>query len=104
MKKTLDLTESSDFHYLLELMLPLYSDPAYAWLPELFSIIGHESLITLCKVAGGERIKIPTLSELSDAVTALDWYYNTFITKKKPITDVPPEYSELVTRIAKILA
>ena len=103
MKKELNLTESSDFQYLLELMLPLYTEPAYAWLPELFSIIGHESLIKLCKVAGGEKIQIPTVTELSDAVNALDWYYNTFISKKKSIIDVPVEYRDLVSKIAVIL-
>lgn len=99
----LDLTESSDFQYLLELMLPLYKEPAYAWLPELFSIVGHDSLIKLCKVAGGEKIKIPTLTELSDAVNALDWYYNIFITKKKSVVDIPVAYHDLVYKIAKLL-
>lgn len=103
MKRELDLTESSDFQYLLELMLPLYKEPAYAWLPELFSIIGHDSLIKLCKVAGGEKIKIPTLTELSDAVQALDWYYNVWITKKHKVIEIPPEYHDLVFKIGNLL-
>ena len=59
--KGLSITESSDFYLLLELMLPLYNTEEYAWLPELFSIVGHEKLITLAKYAGGCTIKIPTV-------------------------------------------
>ncbi len=103
MKQELNLTESSDFQYLLELMLPLYKEPAYAWLPELFSIVGHDSLIKLCKVAGGEKIKIPTLTELSDAVNALDWYYNVWVTHKHKVIEIPPEYHEMVRKICNII-
>ena len=64
MNKTLSITEESDFAYLLELMLPLHNVPEFAWLPELFSIIGYEKLLLLCKYAGGETIAIPTIDQI----------------------------------------
>lgn len=102
-KNNLSITESSDFQYLLELMIPLYKQPRFAWLPELFSIIGYEKLILLCKYAGGETIKIPTIEELSQAVEALDWYYKVWIAKTSKITDIPAEYHSIVEDIVKIL-
>ena len=45
MNSKLPLTEEIDFHYLLGLMPPLHNVPEFAWLPELFSIIGHEKLV-----------------------------------------------------------
>lgn len=102
MKETkLDLTESSDFHYLLELMLPLYCEPEFAWLPELFSTIGTERLIKLCKYAGGEKIKIPTISELSAAIEALEWYYKVWITKEASVAEIPVSLHRLVGIIAE---
>lgn len=100
MKAKLDLREESDFHYLLELMLPLYSEPHFAWLPELFSTIGVESLIKLSKYAGGELIKVPTVQELSDAMEALEWYYKVWILHECPVTDIPPNLHNLVRIIA----
>lgn len=101
MEKSLDLTESSDFHYLLQLLPPLYKEPAFAWLPELFSIIGYEKLLVLCKYAGGEKIKIPTIEQLSDSVEALSWFYKVYIAKSARITSVPPELAELVRLISE---
>lgn len=101
-RNNLSITEGSDFQYLLELMIPLYKEPHFAWLPEMFSIIGYEALIKLCKYAGGETIKIPTLDELSDGVNALDWYYKVWISKRCKVTDIPPEYHEIVRKIAEI--
>lgn len=98
----LDITESSDFHCLLELMLPLYSVEEFAWLPELFSIIGHEKLLLLVKYAGGETIKIPTLEQLSDSIQALDWYYRVYITRKKRRKSIPKEYLPLVDKIVEV--
>lgn len=95
----LDITESSDFHCLLELMLPLYQVDEFAWLPELFSIIGHEKLLLLCKYAGGETIRIPTLEQLSTSIEALDWYYRVYITRKKRRKSIPQEYLSLVDKI-----
>lgn len=98
----LDITESSDFHCLLELMLPLYNVDEFAWLPELFSIIGHEKLLMLMKYAGGETIKIPTLDQLNASIQALDWYYKVYITKRKRRKSIPLEYLELVDKIKEV--
>lgn len=95
----LSKTEELDFHYLLTIMGPLYDIPNYSWLPELFSIIGHEKLIKLCKYAGGETITIPTLEELSDSVEAMQWYYDVYIKKTKSNYEIPKKYTELVSRI-----
>lgn len=95
----LSITETSDFHCLLELMVPLYNIDEYAWLPELFSIIGHEKLLLLCKYAGGETIKIPTLTEINKAIEALEWYYQVYIVKHKYKKSIPSEYIELVNKI-----
>lgn len=70
------LNEENDFAYLLELMPVLHNVPEFAWLPELFSIIGAEALITLCKYAGGETIRIPTQQELSLSIKALQTFYD----------------------------
>lgn len=99
----LSITESSDFQYLLELMVPLYEDPAYAWLPELFSVIGYEKLILLCKFCGGSRIRIPTLDQLTESIQALDWYYKTHITREKRMPSVPPELIPKVQKIAEVI-
>ena len=100
MKKTeLSLTESSDFHYLLTLMSALEDDPAYACLPELFSILGHEKLLLLCKYAGGTEIKIPTVEELQKAIEALRWFYQVYISKHKYKKSIPEELLPLVDRI-----
>ena len=101
-EKILSITESSDFHYLLELMLPLYEKDEFAWLPELFSIIGHEKLLLLSRYAGGETIKIPTLDQISTAIEALDWYYKVYISKKKRRKSIPPEYLALVDQIKEV--
>jgi len=98
----LSATEYSDFHCLLELMLPLYQIDEYAWLPELFSIIGHDKLMTLAKYAGGATIRIPTLEELSDAIEALDWYYKVYIKKNKYRKSIPDKYVELVDKIKEV--
>jgi len=97
----LSLTEDFDFASILELMVPMYYRPEYAWLPELMSIVGYQSLIRLCKVAGGEKIMIPTIDQLSEAVEAMDWYYRVWVTKRSKITDVPPGLSHLVEVIAR---
>ena len=99
---TLDKKEELDFHYLLGIMPPLHNVPEFAWLPELFSIIGHERLIQLCKYAGGERIKIPTIEQLSDSIEALQWFYDVHISHTKAITDVPPSLHPLFNKILNI--
>lgn len=87
--KELSIPEELDFQYLLQLLPPLEDDEAFAWLPELFSIIGAEKLITLCKYAGGETIKIPTLDQLLEDIEALQWYYDAYIKKSKSTFDIP---------------
>lgn len=95
-------TEELDFHYLLGLMPPLHDAPEYAWLPELFSIIGHEKLILLCKYAGGEVVKIPTLQELLDSIDALQLFYDINIARRKPVQDVPDNLIRLYTKICEV--
>lgn len=96
----LPITEALDFQYLLQLLPPLEDEEDFAWLPELFSIIGTEKLITLCKYAGGETIKIPTLSQLTEAIEALQWYYDVYIKKSKSSFEIP---NELVGKVAVIV-
>lgn len=98
----LPITEELDFAYLLELMPPLHDVPEFAWLPELFSIIGHEKLILLCKYAGGESIKIPTTDELLNSVEALQWFYDIYINKTRDINEVPAKLIKLVNRISEV--
>ena len=100
--KKLSTQEEIDFHYLLGLMPPLHHVPEFAWLPELFSIIGYEKLIQLCKFAGGEKIQIPTLTQLSQDIDALQWFYDVEIKKTKSITDVPVELHSLFNKIMEI--
>ena len=98
----LPVTEELDFHYLLGLMPPLQGISEYSWLPELFSIVGHESLIKLCKYAGGELIRIPTLDELSKSIDAIQWFYDVYIKKSKSDAEVPDGLSEQVAKIKAV--
>ena len=100
--KELPITEELDFQYLLQLLPPLEGDADFAWLPELFSIIGVERLVTLCKYAGGETIKIPTLKQLSKDIEALQWFYDIYVNKTKSATDIPNELIDLVNKIHTI--
>ena len=102
MKDDLSIKEELDFQYLLQLLPPLENEPEFAWLPEVFSIIGARNLITLCKYAGGETIKIPTLDQLSTDIDALQWYYDVYITKKKSVADIPLNLADLVLKIQNI--
>lgn len=102
MDKELPITEELDFQFLLQLLPPLENEPEFAWLPELFSIIGAKSLITLCKYAGGETIKIPTLQQLSKSIDALQSYYDVYIRHKKSFEDVPDSLKDLVLKIKDI--
>lgn len=99
MKSELPITEELDFQYLLQLLPPLEDEEAFVWLPELFSIIGAEKLITLCKYAGGETIKIPTLNQLLENIEALQWYYDVYIKKSKSTFDIPDNLIGKVTLI-----
>lgn len=98
--KELPITEELDFQYLLQLLPPLEDEEDFAWLPELFSIIGVKNLITLSKYAGGETIKIPTLEQLLRSIEALQWYYDVYIKKSKSSFEIP---EELVGKVAVIV-
>lgn len=100
--KDLPVKDELDFQYLLQLLPPLENEPEFAWLPELFSIIGARNLITLCKYAGGETIKVPTLEQLAQDIEALQWYYDVFISKKKELGEIPAELCALVMKIRNI--
>ena len=102
MADKLPVAEELDFAYLLELMPPLHSQPEFAWLPELFCIIGHEKLIDLCKYAGGEYIRIPTLQQLADSIDALQLFYDIRISKKKSISDIPENLVSLFSIIDEV--
>ena len=94
--KDLPIPEELDFQYLLQLLPPLEGEAEFAWLPELFSIIGAESLIKLCKYAGGETIKIPTIEQLLKDIEALQWYYDVYIKKSKGVYEIPDDLKDLV--------
>lgn len=98
----LTIKDELDFQYLLQLLPPLENEPEFSWLPELFSIIGARSLITLCKYCGGETIKIPTLDQLSQAIDALQWYYDVFISKKEAVGNIPANLGALVMKIRDV--
>ena len=98
----LPIKEELDFQYLLQLLPPLENEPEFAALPELFSIIGAKTLIKLCKYAGGETIKIPTIEQLSRDIDALQWYYDVFISKKKLVSEIPTDLQPLVIKIREI--
>ena len=102
MSTKLPISEELDFHYLLSLMPPLHDIEEYAWLPELFSIIGHEKLVLLSKYAGGEYIKIPTLSQLSDSIDALQWFYDIQIAHKRDDSEIPDHLHELYRKILEV--
>lgn len=100
--KGLPVTEDLDFSYLLGLMRPLYNIDEYAWLPELFTLVGHEKLIDLCRYAGGETITIPTLEELNLSIEALQNFYDVYIKKSISIEDIPISNHDLVYKIKEI--
>lgn len=101
-KGNLPITEELDFQYLLGLMPPLHEIPEFSWLPELFSIIGYEKLLLLCKYAGGETIKIPKVEQLQESIDALQWFYDTMISKKRDVKEIPANLSKLVEKICYV--
>ena len=101
-RKQLPVTEELDFHYLLSLMPPLHDIDEFSWLPELFSIIGHEKLILLCKYAGGEVIRIPTIDQLNQSLISLQWFYDVYIASRKEANESPLEYVELVSKSVEV--
>lgn len=101
-KGNLPITEELDFQYLLGLLPPLHEIPEFSWLPELFSIIGYEKLLLLCKYAGGETIKIPKVEQLQESIDALQWFYDTMISKKRDVKEIPANLSKLVEKICYV--
>ena len=83
-------------------MPPLHDVPEFAWLPELFSIVGHERLIMLAKYAGGETIRIPTLIELLNSVDALQWFYDVELSHVKSIESMPEHLYPLYHQILEV--
>lgn len=102
MRKKLPVNEDLDFAYILELMMPMHNTPEFSWLPELFSTIGYESLLKLCKYAGGETITIPTLDQLTDSIDALQYFYDIEIKNSKSIEDVPKRLMSLYQKIHEV--
>lgn len=88
--KELPISEELDFQYLLQLLPPLEGEADFACLPELFSIVGVEKLITLCKYAGGVTIKIPTIEQLLSDIEALQYFYDVYLKRTKVEADIPP--------------
>lgn len=101
-KVKLPVTEDLDFHYLLTLMPPLHDMPEFAWLPELYSIIDIDSFLKLCRYAGGEYIRIPTVEELEMSMSALQWFYNVYIKKSNEISEIPLNLCKLVNKIKEV--
>ena len=104
----LSTTEELDFHYLLSLLPPLHDVEEFAWLPELFSTVaddrvsGYQRLVRLCRFAGGETIKIPTVDQLADSVAALQCFYDVYIVKRKPVEEIPLDILPLVVKIKHV--
>lgn len=102
-KNSIPVTEEIDFQYLLGLMRPLHDVDEFAWLPELFVLIGHEKLIDLCRYCGGETITIPTLDQLSESIEALQKYYNIYVKKTESLQDISDnKLRNLVLKIKSI--
>ena len=104
MKNELPISEELDFHYLLALMPPLTELEEFAWLPELFSIIGYEKLVNLCRYAGGEVIRIPTIEQLADSIEALQSFYDCYIAGRIRDTEIPDAVKPLVAKVAQVYA
>ena len=102
MGNNIPITEELDFHYLLGLMPPLKDVPEFEWLPELFALIGEEKFINLCKYAGGETIRIPTIEELDNAISALQWFYDVYIKEEKLECGIPYRLMPLVNKVKEV--
>lgn len=98
----LDVREELDFAYLLELMPPLHDTPEFAWLPELFSIVGYKSLIDLCRFCGGEYIKVPTLEQLKESIEVLQLFYEIEITGKKTKGSIPENLIDKYEKVVEV--
>lgn len=103
MKRKLPITEDIDFHYLLSIMPVLCDQPEFACLPELFSIIDFDALVELCNYAGGETIRIPTITELLSSINALQSYYDCYIAKRITVDEIPSDRMSLVNKIVSVM-
>lgn len=92
--------EENDFVYLLTILPALENDPEFAWLPELFSIIGYSKLITLSKYCGGESIKIPTLEQLLEDLQCLQYAFNISVKRNSTLQEVP---DHLIPKVLKLV-
>lgn len=98
----LPVSEELDFAYLLGLMRPLHNIDEFAALPELFTLLGHEKLIDLCRYCGGETITIPTSKQLVEALDALQIFYDVYIVKRKDKDEIPITSEDLVNKIKDV--
>ena len=101
-RKKLNVSEDLDFAYLLELMRPLYCIDGYELLPELFTLLGHENVLKMCKYLGGYTIDIPTMDKLSESLYALQWFYDVQIKKKKSESDIPSKFLTHYNKICEV--
>lgn len=95
----LPITEELDFHYLLTLLPPLKGIEEFEFLPELFLAVGFDSMIELCRYAGGETIRIPTFDELNESLEALQCFYDAYIAKRIDLSEIPTNLAGLVRKI-----
>lgn len=90
-KRNNSLIEAKDFSMVLALLPALTNEYKYKGLDKLFSIIGIDRLILLCKYLGGQTIKIPTLNQLTLIITSLQWYLDVYVLKTKEEYEIPQD-------------
>lgn len=93
--------EQLDFTMLLQLLPLIEEDGDYKDFAALFSIIGIDKLLLLCKYKGNATIKIPTLQELTAEIDALQWYSDIYISHIKTEEDIP-DGNRMKGRVSKI--
>lgn len=76
-KQKLDSLSVDDAYTLILFVLYKLSDsPDYLVLSRLMYLFDRDTLLKLCEVFGGTEIKIPTVSDIEDAIQALSLYNN----------------------------
>lgn len=74
-KQKLDSLSVDDAYTLILFVLYKLSDsPDYLVLSRLMYLFDRDTLLKLCEVFGGTEIKIPTVSDIEDAIQALSLY------------------------------